>query len=281
MCVLYLFQQYSQTNVARCLLFNWCVLYLFQQYSQTVRKLQKKQNSVCCICFSNTLKQINFVHFAHSRVCCICFSNTLKHHRILEKALNVCVVFVLAILSNTLLEIYIASACVLYLFQQYSQTVELITLACFLCVLYLFQQYSQTPDCGRKIELSVCCICFSNTLKQALKIEQHEEVCVVFVLAILSNFNPFNSFLDWCVLYLFQQYSQTDLAVPVFLGVCVLYLFQQYSQTAGLITLACFLCVLYLFQQYSQTYIFDCFTLVMCVLYLFQQYSQTCTQICT
>ena len=36
----------------------------------------------------------------------------------------------------------------------------------------------------------VCCICFSNTLKHAEQSKLARDVCVVFVLAILSNLKP-------------------------------------------------------------------------------------------
>ncbi len=55
---------------------------------------------VCCICFSNTLKQILKFIISHLCVCCICFSNTLKRQGLSDFWSSVCVVFVLAILSN-------------------------------------------------------------------------------------------------------------------------------------------------------------------------------------
>ena len=60
--------------------------------------------SVCCICFSNTLKLTETLGSGNTSVCCICFSNTLKRTHKYTEETPVCVVFVLAIPSNSLME---------------------------------------------------------------------------------------------------------------------------------------------------------------------------------
>ena len=75
-----------------------------------------KTRRVCCICFSNTLKQDNLFHNNFGGVCCICFSNTLKLKRTVISLHWVCVVFVLAIPSNAGRKSPPKRPCVLYLF---------------------------------------------------------------------------------------------------------------------------------------------------------------------
>ena len=71
---------------------------------------------MCCICFSNTLKLLPTSSKNLARVCCICFSNTLKHAYESAVDFDVCVVFVLAILSNYEGNLAAYGKCVLYLF---------------------------------------------------------------------------------------------------------------------------------------------------------------------
>ena len=93
---------------------------------------------MCCICFSNTLKQGPEPKDDYEGVCCICFSNTLKQKSIRFSLPQVCVVFVLAILSNV--KKYIASVykvCVVFVLAILSNKGKNLVCEGMVCVVFV------------------------------------------------------------------------------------------------------------------------------------------------
>ena len=121
------------------------------------------------------------------------------------------------------------------------------------CMLYLFQQYPQTSRSFSSFKNCVCCICFSNTLKQSRYISFENKVCVVFVLAIPSNMTTIGVILMIvCVVFVLAIPSNPPLMLPSLVIVCVVFVLAIPSNRLSS-SFSLFKCVLYLFQQYPQT----------------------------